>query len=150
MGRGRPKSREQLIREFWARVDQSGGPDACWPYMGPRSEHGYGQFGGGRVFGTRIASRISVMLDGRDPTGLDVDHLCRFPPCVNPRHLEPVSHRENILRGETLQAVNAAKTHCPEGHVYDLFMKDGRRGCRTCRKRQLAEFYERHPSGKAS
>lgn len=33
--------------------------------------------------------------------GLELDHKCRNTPCINPRHLEPVTHAENMRRGET-------------------------------------------------
>ena len=44
--------------------------------------------------------------------------FCRNPACVNPDHLEPVSIRENLLRGVGPSAQHAKKTHCPAGHSY--------------------------------
>lgn len=55
-------------------------------------------------------------LRGPIPVGLELDHLCRNTRCVNPAHLEPVTHRENALRGVGVSAINAAKTHCKYGH----------------------------------
>ena len=63
----------------------------------------------------RVAYEAAV---GPIPEGLQLDHLCRNTLCTNPAHLEPVTCRENLLRGNTLQAANAAKTHCPYGHPY--------------------------------
>lgn len=37
---------------------------------------------------------------GPIPTGLVLDHKCRVRCCINPLHLEPVTHAENIRRGE--------------------------------------------------
>jgi hypothetical protein len=123
------------VRRFWLRVDQTGGPDACWLWQGWRDRDGYGQVGWrGRM--TR-AHRLAFVLAGSAiPEGLTLDHLCRVKHCVNPRHLEAVSHRTNILRGNTLAARNAATRQCPRGHPYEgdnLYVnRAGRRVCRTC------------------
>lgn len=58
--------------------------------------------------------------------------------CVNPDHLEIVTSKENILRGASFSAVNAAKTHCVRGHAFTpentLQKASGSRECRLCRK----------------
>lgn len=76
---------------------------------------------------------------GAIPNGLHLDHLCRNRKCVNPDHLEPVTHRENTLRGVGFAAANAVKTHCAHHHEYtpDNTYIDGKgyRHCRTCRRR---------------
>lgn len=53
---------------------------------------------------------------GSIPEGLELDHLCRNPRCVNPDHLEAVTHKENVRRGLSPAALNVRKTHCPMGH----------------------------------
>ncbi|MDP2917085.1 MAG: HNH endonuclease signature motif containing protein [Dehalococcoidia bacterium] len=87
-------------------------------------------------------------LVGPVPEGKELDHLCRNPPCVNPAHLEPVTHQENDIRGiaGTVSAQRLRSiTHCPQGHPYDLFNtyihpKTGARMCRICRSlRKSAE-----------
>src|SRR5689334_7900007 len=51
----RPGQGDSLSQdEFWSRVDRSGGPTACWPWMGPRTKDGYGRFRG------RYAHRIAL------------------------------------------------------------------------------------------
>ena len=76
---------------------------------------------------------------GDIPDGLQIDHLCRQRACCNPDHLEAVSCRENLLRGETLTAREAAQTHCLRGHelvghnVYRRPDGTNKRECRTCR-----------------
>lgn len=75
---------------------------------------------------------------------MQLDHLCRNRGCINPDHLEPVTCRENLLRGQTFQARNAAKTHCPHGHGYDegntRFNKDGSRACRSCERKRARKY----------
>jgi hypothetical protein len=71
---------------------------------------------------------------GPIPTGLDLDHLCRNPWCVNPCCGEPVTERENTLRGEGPAAINARKTVCPRGHPFDRRKTSGERWCSICAK----------------
>jgi hypothetical protein len=124
---------------FWAKVNVT--PD-CWEWTAALNvkEDGYGSFGGnGQIV---LAHRFSyVLLVGPIPEGLTLDHLCRNRRCVNPDHLEPVTLRENILRGEGLTAKNARKTHCPSGHPYsgeNLYVSPkGDRRCRSCRRERI-------------
>jgi len=93
------------------RIDESG----CWLWTASLNAGGYGQFASGSI-GTRLAHRWRwEMENGPVPEGLELDHLCRVRHCVNPAHLEPVTRRENLLRGETLTAKNAAADALPEG-----------------------------------
>jgi hypothetical protein len=73
------------------------------------------------------------------PEGLELDHLCRNTGCVNPDHLEPVTHAENMRRGVW---PNRSKTHCPRGHLYDYFYQQ-ERGCRTCRTEAMRRYRAR-------
>lgn len=120
-------TREPTAR-FWAKVVKT---ESCWIWTGSHQVGGYGNFQPikGRGIGAhRYAYQITV---GPIPNGLQLDHLCRNRLCVNPAHLEPVTARENTLRGNTMPALNAAKTHCPNGHEYS-HVWGGRRYCSTC------------------
>lgn len=117
----------------------------CWLWTGAIDRYGYGQIGvEGRVTGVHRASYSTFV--GPIPEGLTIDHLCRVRRCLNPEHLETVTSRENTLRGDTIQARNAAKSRCPKGHPYDVVqwrkLKSGSLGihrkCSTCRREQDA------------
>lgn len=120
-------------------VDESTG---CWLWTGTMNSYGYGILiagsGSKGTSKTLMAHRLSYERHvGPIPAGLDLDHLCRVRNCINPAHLEPVTRRENLLRGQTLPAANVAKTHCPQGHPYagdNLGHWRGTRVCRTCKR----------------
>lgn len=125
--------RETFIRRLWARVDKT---DDCWVWQGRLAANGYGRVvPDGR---DRVVHRVVYeLLVGPVAEGLTLDHLCRNRACVNPAHLEPVTNRENILRGESPTATNARKTHCIHGHEFteeNTYMDRGRRMCRTCNR----------------
>lgn len=81
--------------EFWGRVDRSGGPEACWPWLGYTDANGYGCLRrDGR--GHERAHRVALELDGRPVgRGLVGMHLCNFKRCCNPGHLVVGTHGEN-------------------------------------------------------
>lgn len=125
---------ERLIKrsasDHLATVDRTG--DGCWEWPGKRDPNGYGR--AGKWWAHRVAYEVWV---GPVPAGLELDHLCRNPACVRPDHLEPVTHRVNMLRGRTIGARNAAKTHCIHGHEFTLantYIRSdtGGRQCRQC------------------
>lgn len=121
----------ELLANFWSRVEKS---NNCWVWVGGIKRDGYGTFywKGKQYASHRIAYQIMI---GDIPEGLELDHLCRNRKCCNPEHLEAVTHRENILRGESPAAVNSQKTHCPQGHPYEginLILRRGSRVCRIC------------------
>lgn len=128
-----------IEERFWAKVQRGGG---CWLWTGATAATGYGMFDG------RTAHRTSYQLTvGPIEPGLVIDHLCRVRNCVRPDHLEAVGRGENVLRGETITAANAAKTACKAGHPYDeantYITPRGKRDCRKCRAAASARYYAR-------
>lgn len=124
-----------LPERFWPKVNKNG-PNGCWLWTASLTR-GYGVFHmGGGASNMAYAHRVAYeWLVGPIPEGLVIDHLCRNPACVNPDHLEPVTNRENILRGEGASARNARKTHCDLGHPLsgDNLVPGARvRKCLTC------------------
>lgn len=130
---------------LWERVESKVDfqEQGCWRWKASIGTHGYGQINVRR----RPAPAYRVMYElcvGPIPAGLDLDHLCRNRKCVNPEHLEPVTRQENLLRGDTIAARNAAKSTCAKGHSYDIVTVNGFRNCRTCRREwQRNDYYKK-------
>lgn len=118
----------------------------CWVWTASTSR-GYGYIAVGGRRNARAHRVAYEMFVGPIPEGMQLDHLCRNPLCVNPAHLEPVTQQENILRGVSIVAQNAAKTHCPQGHPYDganLYVeKSGGRRCLICMRATKARSARR-------
>ena len=136
-------ARRSPEERFWPRVNKNGplwNGTPCWLWTGAKNKLGYGRFSLGGWHGKLIGAHVFayVQLVGPIPDGLEPDHLCRNPSCVNPAHLEPVTHSINLQRGLTGKIKNpqTAKTHCPKGHPYDYVNRQGKRECRTCHREQ--------------
>lgn len=104
----------------------------CIEWNGALDQDGYG-----RVGDWEMAHRVAYESErGPIPAGLQIDHLCRNRRCVNTKHLEAVTRRENILRGIGPTAVNARKTQCDAGHALAgdnlRVSPNGRRECKEC------------------
>ena len=133
-----PSVEERLLRRI--QEEDSG----CWVWTGFRSSpQGYGgiKIGGVRLVAHRVAYETWV---GPIPAGLQLDHLCRNRPCVNPAHLEPVTRQENMRRA---YAAVKSPTHCMRGHLRsenDKPRKGGYTVCRACiserRRERLARL----------
>ena len=110
-----------------------------WPITG---SEGYGRLYFKPYKGAYAHRVIYEMVHGPLPEDRELDHLCRNRACVNLDHLEVVTSRENVLRGEGFAAQNARKTHCKHGHAFEgynliLVNKPSRpnqsRRCRICK-----------------
>lgn len=123
--------KDTAIQQFLTRVDVTSG--LCWLWTGAIAPNGYGKvwFNGRQVGAHRVAYMLFV---GSIPPGKQLDHLCRVRHCVNPSHLEPVTQRENILRGATLAAQNMQRTECRSGHPLVVEKSGIGRFCPICRR----------------
>lgn len=113
----------------------------CQLWIGSTSTDGYGLVSvEGRLRGAHVVSY--ELAKGPVPEGLVLDHLCRVRACINPDHLEPVTHGTNIRRGtvSTVTSARNASKHsltCPHGHttvVWYVRKHNGKRQkrCWTC------------------
>jgi HNH endonuclease len=141
-------AKRTVEERFWARVQKT---ETCWLWIGADNGSGYGRFYPAPRQSVAAHRFAYELLVGPIPEGLQLDHLCRNPPCVNPAHLEPVTNRENSLRGISPLADNARKTHCPRGHslldpenVYRWPGYFHRRYCRTCNQLRVQEHRARN------
>lgn len=137
---------QTLDQRFFSKVHMT---SACWVWTAADNGNGYGVFWTGER--NTYAHRFSYeAMVAPIPAGLQIDHLCRNRACVRPEHLEPVTCRENLLRGDTRTAREAAQTHCIRGHGFTVantyrYPGTGKRECRTCnRDRQKARRRQDH------
>lgn len=123
------------------REEDRGLETPCWVWQLAQTGAGYGcewDRERGRMVGAHILAYERE--NGPVPEGLELDHLCRVRLCVNPAHLQAITHAENVRRGDyRTNSSNARKTHCPKGHPYsgvNLYIEpgSGTRRCRTCRR----------------
>lgn len=119
----------ETIKEYCV-IDTTTG---CWIWRGYTNPYARARINGLKKLVHVAAYELKY---GPIPFDLELDHLCRNPSCVNPDHLEAVSHRENVLRGSSPAADNSKKTHCKHGHEYTtmntVMYSDGSRRCKTC------------------
>lgn len=141
----------KTLDEWIALIDTSD-PDACWPWPGPMNTNGYGNAGG------PAHRAVYERMVGPIPKGQQIDHACHNESgcsggttcphrrCVNwVKHLEPTTAGENLLRSpNTFNAINAARTHCPQGHEYssaNTTHRNGRRHCKQCDRNSSRAYY---------
>lgn len=142
------------IVRFDAKVDKSGGPDACWPWTAAKTPSGYGVFSESAQRRAVRAHRWAWAYHNSEiPGGMTIDHLCSTRDCQNTRHMEVVTPSENSKRA------NGGKPYCPKGHSYEVvgytYRNAGTRWCNACRdtynesrRSNHRDFREDNPLGK--
>lgn len=139
-----------FLNSFWKKVVKM---KNCWNWVACKGQDGYGHLSvNGKNF---RAHRISYMIsNGEIPEGFQIDHLCRNTSCVNPKHLEAVTQRENIMRGFGITAQNLRKIYCINNHKFTngntwFYKEKGaiRRVCKACTKIKTRNYLERKKRG---
>jgi hypothetical protein len=132
------------VDRFWRRVQKTA---TCWIWTGGTNK-GYG-----KTHGRYAHRRAYELLVGPIPPGLELDHLCAVPLCVNPDHLEPVTRTENIDRRTA--RLGGSPTSCSRGHEYTpentyVYMRPGRnvpsRVCRACNRIAVLKYAAKRSS----
>ena len=112
----------------------------CWLWDGGYQGQGYGVLSM-PGYAVELAHRASYKRHkGPIPDGLELDHLCRNPACINPDHLEPVTHAENSRRA-------LRKKFCVNGHPLlgdNLICLSGKRDkqkrCKQCHRERMRRY----------
>lgn len=152
---------------WWRRHVKISKKTGCWEWTGwiawnlKYPEHGYGCCKYVDATGKRrttSAHRFAyTFVHGSIPRNLDVDHICQNKLCVNPAHLQAITHKENINRIPRISAAVAlgdsrvpfaVKGSCIHGHLFTpentyLAPGDRHRRCRACNRNRAIAFRQR-------
>lgn len=133
-------SESQYIGRFLKKIQVL--DNGCWQWTGGKNLKNYGRF----TYAGRLqpSHRFAYFYfyNEIDET-LTIDHLCKNHSCVNPLHLEQVTIRENIFRGNGVSVINSQKTHCSKGHEFSLdnvYIWKNERRCIKCSRIRCREY----------
>jgi len=124
--------KKQWIHKFLSKVNVL--DSGCWEWTMCKDTYGYGIFWIGRK--TSPHRFIYEYYYGQICPDLTIDHLCRNRACCNPIHLEQVTNKVNVLRGNGVMAINSRKTHCKRGHELsenNIYRYGTSRVCKECK-----------------
>ena len=134
--------KERLAKSFLPEPNSG-----CWLWFGGWNSDGYGYLGGRGVHCLSYEAYVGAI-----PEGLHLDHLCRMPCCINPRHLEPVTPMENVRRGAAGKLLN--RDCCEKGHPFtpeNTYFRRPRRTsdnptriCKICHSKNRRKYYLNH------
>jgi hypothetical protein len=136
---------EEEAQRFDGKIELG---NECHEWIAGKDRDGYGRF---KLRGkTKRAHVLSWQRNaGREVReSLQINHLCRNKSCVNAKHLQEATPRENTLHGDTITSEHLAKTHCPKGHELTeanctpSTWKLGWRACLTCSREKAALLKE--------
>jgi len=128
------------IERFLKYVEVVG---CCWIWKGSKTPLGYARFN--YVGSGGYAHRFSYLISNKLIKGMDIDHLCRNRSCVNPKHLEQVTHKINLLRSEKqVSTINSKKEKCTCGNLYELNTNGGR-FCKICANQNRRQSRLKNP-----
>ena len=129
------------MKRFWEKVVRT---EDCWNWIGSNNGVGYGEI---RIDGKKVYAHRWAYEDakGKIPDGHQIDHLCKNPSCVNPEHLEAVTAKVNVRRGNAVgPKPERKKDYCSNGHLYSentYVRPDGRgRNCEECVRTRSREW----------
>ncbi len=129
-----------IAGKFTVEVDTG-----CWLWRGATGTGGYGRV---KLRGkSRGPHEVAFELyRGPIPPGLELDHIvCDTPRCINPWHVEPATHRANVMRGRGACAQNARRADCAKGHPLQAGIDY--RYCPVCRREYQREYMRRRRAG---
>ena len=110
----------------------------CWLWIGGLKPDGYARFNT-RKTGHQMSFEHWI---GKVPEGKEIDHICNMRCCVNPKHLQAITHKENIAKSGAWE-FNRKKTNCPKGHPYsgdNLYVLGTNRQCKICRRAYVKAY----------
>lgn len=101
-----PEPNTTVLRNMWVCI---GAPDHCWPWKGAINPDGYAHNmvdgSGGKTYPHRMMFK---WFKWDIPDGMTIDHLCKNRSCMNPDHMEAVTHEVNLSRNK--------RAYCRRGH----------------------------------